>query len=362
MILFLIRHGETEHNIAGLLAGVTDSRLTNHGLIQAQRLAAHLVTTRKLLFSQVFTSNLQRAQKTANELCSAQNAAHRDAVIDPITLTILQEQDLGSFELLPWNRSDTARQSDPGPETPGFKPKETPGSMKVRADAFIDDYLVPLLALDAESEQHVAVISHGLFLGAFWRTMLLRFRPSTVKLKLDTLVPGTRKPLEYLPSWSNTGFLDLRIRLLPEINDSSSGKQVAEATPTEQSFLLNATMEVRAVNSKEHLSNLKRTRGGLGSSASDGKQKNLDVFFKKQKSNPRNEKSLKPENVSNTSEFVSKNLQPTKGKHFFVVLNLWFHLMTINFTQTCSEIQCRKNNCTNCCLSLDLLILNRKSP
>lgn len=283
MILFLIRHGETEHNIAGLLAGVTDSRLTNHGLLQAQRLAAHLVTTRKLLFSQVFTSNLQRAQKTANELCSAQNAAHKDTVIDPITLTILQEQDLGSFELLPWNRSDSSRQNDPGPGTPGFKPKETPASMRIRADTFIDDYLVPLLALDAESEQHVAVVSHGLFLGAFWRTMLLRFQPSTIKLKLNELTSGAGKSLERLPSWSNTGILELGIHQKPESGDSSGETQLTAATPSDRQPLLNATMEIRAVNSKEHLSNLKRTRGGLGSSASDGKQKNIDVFFKKQK-------------------------------------------------------------------------------
>jgi hypothetical protein len=42
-------------------------------------------------------------------------------------------------------------------------------------------------------------------------------------------------------------------------------------------------MVVRNVNSKDHLSNLKRTRGGVGSSTYDARQKSLEVYFKKPK-------------------------------------------------------------------------------
>lgn len=285
MRVLLIRHGETEHNIAGLLAGVTDSRLTNHGLIQAQRLGTHLVKTRQLQFSYVFTSDLQRALRTGKEICEAQNTVHTDAPISPIALTLLQEQDFGSFELLPWSRSDPIRQNDPDPTSPDFKPKETQASMKIRADAFLDDHLIPLLALDADSEQSIAVVSHGLFLIAFWRNLLVRFKSSAIKLKLEDLEPRAMRPLEHLPSWSNTGFLELRIHLVTQ-NNEPGDQQTHNSTELEQAQILNASLEVSAVNSTEHLVNLKRARGGIGSSTSDDKQKRLDNFFKKPKIAP----------------------------------------------------------------------------
>ncbi|KAK5102270.1 hypothetical protein LTR70_000056 [Exophiala xenobiotica] len=283
MRLLLIRHGETEHNVAGLLAGVTDSRLTNHGLIQAQRLASHLVRKRQLRFSQVFASDLQRALRTAQETCELQNAQDKDSQIRPFALTLLREQDFGSFELLPWNRSEDAHEKDPSPGDPGFRPKETAESLKARADTFLDDFLQPLFALDEESELTVAVVSHGLFLAALWKVLLLRFKPSTVSMGPEVLPPGARRPLEYLPAWSNTGFLELEIRQLPVVNPDQQLTSPEPNTVSTPAGKLSATMKICAVNSKEHLANLKRTRGGVGSSAADDKQKRLENFFKRPK-------------------------------------------------------------------------------
>ncbi|KAM3468559.1 hypothetical protein MY5147_007828, partial [Beauveria neobassiana] len=42
MRLLLIRHGETVDNVAGIFAGVRDSALTTHGVLQAGRLGGHL--------------------------------------------------------------------------------------------------------------------------------------------------------------------------------------------------------------------------------------------------------------------------------------------------------------------------------
>lgn len=283
MRVFLIRHGETEHNVAGLLAGSTDSRLTNHGLNQAQRLGVYLTTNQGLQFSQIFASNLQRAVRTAKEICACQNVKYTDVTIAPIELALLQEQDFGSFELLPWNRTQDVREQDPKEGDAGFKPKETHADMNVRATLFLDDYLLPLFALeDEEVGQNIAIVSHGLFLAAIWRTLLLRFRSSTVTLLPDAVPPGTRRPLEHLPTWTNTGFLELVIKLDPEkdIEDDSHTEPPQTSDP-----LSRATMQIHAVNKKEHLANLKRMRGGIGSSASDDKQRKLEGFFKRPKMN-----------------------------------------------------------------------------
>lgn len=278
--MFLIRHGETEHNVAGLLAGVTDSRLTNHGVLQAEKLASWLLTKRKLRFTHIFTSDLQRAFRTGNAITDTQNDADKDHKIDTNSLVLLREQDFGSFELLPWTRSQEAREGDPKDTDPEFKPKETHAQMKVRADTFLDDFLLPLRALDQETEQTVAIVSHGLFLASLWRALLLRFMPNTVSLKPEVVLPGGSKPIEYIPAWSNTGFLELVI-LPTSLNNTNTA--TSNGTVTRTAAVLDATMQICAVNSKEHLSNLKRTRGGVGSSAADDKQKKLENFFKKPK-------------------------------------------------------------------------------
>ncbi|KAK5943942.1 hypothetical protein PMZ80_003223 [Knufia obscura] len=283
MRLLLIRHGETEHNVAGLLAGITDSRLTNHGLIQAQKLGTYLIKKRQLRFTQVFASDLQRALRTAREICEAQTSEDKDLEISPITLSLLREQDFGSFELLPWSRSEDARVKDPSPDDSDFKPKETTEALKLRADTFLDDYLFPLFAADEEPELQVAVVSHGLFLAALWKMLLLRFKPASVSLGPDVAPPGPGRPLEYMPAWSNTGFLELEIRQQPVVKPKEQPTPTIPDVPEAPAAKLNATMKVFAMNSKEHLVNLKRTRGGVGSSASDDKQKRLESFFKKPK-------------------------------------------------------------------------------
>jgi len=42
MRLYLIRHGETVDNVAGLYAGMKDSPLTNHGVEQIKRLGSYV--------------------------------------------------------------------------------------------------------------------------------------------------------------------------------------------------------------------------------------------------------------------------------------------------------------------------------
>lgn len=295
MHVFLIRHGETEHNVAGLLAGVSDSRLTNHGVQQTQRLGRYLASHRSLRFTRIYASDLQRAYMTAEEIQKHQTAQwSATGIPEVVRLPVLREQDFGSYELVPWasRRAQHALDSrTPNPQDPAFRPQETSESMTLRADAFIADFILPLATSLWETEHDsakecVAVVSHGLFLSALWKSLLSKFNAGGVVLGPNIEVLNYGRPLEYLPSWHNTAFLELTVRR--KAGDVGTGSTTAEngSTQPQNEYwtpFYDCCMIVHAINNRDHLLDLKRARGGIGSAAYDAKQKSLDGFFKRPK-------------------------------------------------------------------------------
>lgn len=88
MILYFVRHGESEANRMRIATGHTDTPLSPLGESQARESAEKLKEVR---FSACYTSLLRRAQKTA-EICVAERNI-------PITCDArLNEQFLGAFE------------------------------------------------------------------------------------------------------------------------------------------------------------------------------------------------------------------------------------------------------------------------
>ena len=243
---------------------------------------------------------------TAMAIADAQNKKpNAKQNVEVIQLALLREQDFGSFECVPWSSKKTELTSHklPKPEDVGFKPKETTEAMARRADEFLDDCLLPQLALDEEQENVVAVVSHGLFLAMIWRLLLSRFGEQSVKLGPEISNANRSRPIEYLPGWSNTGYLGLDIAASerrvdgPRVEPGSIHTEPPTAAPSideaaasdtagKSMKLAGYTMTVLVVNSKQHLSNLKRARGGIGSSTYDAKQKSLETFFKKPKVAP----------------------------------------------------------------------------
>ncbi|KIW62207.1 hypothetical protein, variant [Phialophora macrospora] len=289
MHLFFIRHGETEHNVAGLLAGVSDSRLTNHGVLQTQRLGRYLTSHRNLRFTQIYASDLQRAYMTAGELQRHQELQYPSGQVPVVVqLDLLREQNFGSLELVPWTSrraQNTLKPRASSPMDPSFQPQETPEAMTDRAEAFLADFIFPLFAAaddTANSTQEcVAVVSHGLFLSVLWQTLLRKFKTSNVSLGPNINVPNHGRPLEYLPSWTNTGFLEVTIEKL--ISDLAAVNSMPAIQEQVSSPLGGFSMTVHGVNTKDHLLDLKRARGGLGSAAYDAKQQSLDGFFQRPK-------------------------------------------------------------------------------
>lgn len=91
---YLIRHGETEWNVAKRVQGNSDSPLTENGLLQARDLAKEL---KKIKFDLAFSSDLLRAKRTAEII----TLEHELAVA---TTDTLRERNFGKFE----GKSNTA--------------------------------------------------------------------------------------------------------------------------------------------------------------------------------------------------------------------------------------------------------------
>ena len=86
--LIIVRHGQTEWNIAGIRQGHLDSCLTSKGIAQAKALAERLARER---FSALYSSDLGRAMQTASAI--SELTGH-----SIITDARLRERHLGIFQ------------------------------------------------------------------------------------------------------------------------------------------------------------------------------------------------------------------------------------------------------------------------
>ncbi|KAF2272796.1 phosphoglycerate mutase-like protein [Westerdykella ornata] len=324
--LYLIRHGETVDNVGSVYAGRRDSELTSHGYQQAKRLGAYF-HSQGIVFTHLFSSQLQRAAKTAAQIRDAQvtratTIDGESTAPDVVHLPVLVEQDFGSLEGKKWNEPRTDAKST-GKEHSRQQHKEIPGlvnvesrdSMAQRADTFLDQHLLPLL--DERPGSHVvAVVSHGIFLSVLWSQLLSRLPRNNVTLSSDVMASIRGYSLERLGGWSNTGYLELHVKTIAMYTAASAPNQSLTADPDTvhsyakaQSGLHNSAPDSRnvaakpfvdfgrsksrllhswlvtieAVNARDHLKGLKRTRGGIGSASHDASQQSIDRFFKKRK-------------------------------------------------------------------------------
>ncbi|KAE8448831.1 hypothetical protein EG329_008833 [Mollisiaceae sp. DMI_Dod_QoI] len=336
MRLFLIRHGETVHNVAGIYAGTTDSALTNHGVLQANRLGSYLAQI-DVKVTHIFSSDLQRAFITAEAIREAQDPSPTETT----KLEILREQDFGFYEGKQFferpkegNKTGKDTHLEAHRNDPGFQDVESKESMKLRMETFVDNHLVQLM--HAVQEEHsVVVVAHGIILSHLWRVLLKRFPAGNVGVLPGVQAAERGFSLEYLGGWSNTGYLELEVKpkhredtpngersstsvkavdthvdqsnssvLAQDVASSSfatvkSAESSTEPTnmpqkpstppplPVDSSpaipTLLHMSLIVRAVNSQVHLKDLKKTRGGIGSLKHDSNQKTMDSFFKKRR-------------------------------------------------------------------------------
>ncbi|CAM1510613.1 Fc.00g009480.m01.CDS01 [Cosmosporella sp. VM-42] len=258
MRFFLIRHGETVDNVAGLYAGSRDSALTTHGVLQTRRLATYLAEKHTL--THLFSSNLVRAVKTAEAVRDAQKRAHSNELA-VVQLPELREKHFGSGEGVKYGLK--------GPKTE-HQGAETLEAMKSRIDRFLDDHLCPLVDDDAAS---ICVVSHGIILGVLFTSLYARLPFDSVTVAPDAQASMAVDTALIRPAWSNTGYLEGVFSPL----ESDDEKTLSRGGQRSQ---LNGKLLVKAINSIDHIKGLKKTRGGIGSAKFDEKQKTMDSFFK----------------------------------------------------------------------------------
>jgi hypothetical protein len=190
-------------------------------------------------------------------------------------------------------------------QSSSYQEQESQASITMRATIFLNEYIFPLLHSEQITGQKevVAVISHGILLSVLWKTLSGLFLPQCISLGPDAhVLPGIT--LEYVPGLSNTGYLELDILpvenmclavvpLAPRsasydvlVNDwTKLPHYTMKSSPSENgssksSPLTDWQMVVVTVNGRQHLSNLKRTRG-VGSTKHDKRQKRIENFFNK---------------------------------------------------------------------------------
>ncbi|KAI2642199.1 histidine phosphatase superfamily [Xylaria nigripes] len=258
MRLLLVRHGESVDNVAGLYAGSRDSSLTNHGVLQAKRLGTHIANRSDIIgpVRHIFASDLQRAYQTAQAVADACNSQHGNptsAALDVMPLQELREKDFGSLE----GKKFGAKETDDS---------ESPKSMRLRIDRFLDHHLTPIvdqLAAENATVAAVVVVAHGIILNVLLKALLSRYSPKPTSSQL-TLEPSGS---EYLASWSNTGVLQARWE--------PSGVHPS----TSSHCIQRVHMVIEHTNNVDHLKGLKKTLGGIGSSKFDSRQRTMDSFF-----------------------------------------------------------------------------------
>ncbi len=93
MLIYIIRHGQTEFNKQGIILGHTNQSLNDEGIKQAKIVAKNI---KYLQYAPIFSSDLQRAKETA-EIIAKQTKS---------TITYLEnlrEKHVGKLEGVKWN-------------------------------------------------------------------------------------------------------------------------------------------------------------------------------------------------------------------------------------------------------------------
>ncbi|KAJ9165296.1 Phosphoglycerate mutase-like protein [Coniochaeta hoffmannii] len=267
MRLFLVRHGESVDNVAGLFAGSRDSPLTTHGVLQSRRLGAHLSTvTRSIPIRHVFSSDLQRAAMTAQAIVDARRPVESSSVQSGSDLSVVQLADLRERDFRSLEGTKVGSRPAPGAGGYRFRDPETQAEMAVRADRFITSHLNPILeVVDLCPDIHhgsVVIVAHGVILNALLKRLLIRF---STPAEAEALFAG-RSNTEWVASWRNTAYLEAAVSATTVGTVSGDGPAVR--------------LTIIGVNRVDHLQGLKKTRGGIGSARFDTKQRTVDSFFK----------------------------------------------------------------------------------
>ena len=152
MKLFIVRHGETDMNVQGLIQSHSNSQLNNNGKLQAEKIASRL---KNETFNHAYTSDLERASETAKIILQY----HPEITL--LETVKLREKHAGELEgmskkgaVIKFNRIRHTFH--------GFKPKG--GESFIEAQQRISAFYEELI--ENHKGEHILLVAHGGIIGA----------------------------------------------------------------------------------------------------------------------------------------------------------------------------------------------------
>jgi broad specificity phosphatase PhoE len=153
MKIILIRHGETEQNVQGILQGHLDGDLTERGRQQIDKLAERLAEEK---IDRIMSSDLKRATITAEQIAKYHGLK---VELD----SALRERSLGIFDGRPLKELQDYLNASPDRLRTPPPQGESVEQVVIRAERFLQT----LIAKSAFCNQTVLISAHGLINRAF---------------------------------------------------------------------------------------------------------------------------------------------------------------------------------------------------
>lgn len=160
--IYIVRHGETEYNIQGIMqGGNVDSPLTANGIKQAESLSKIF---KDIEFDLFFSSDLERARKTAEIILGDKNLK---VLISPL----LRERSYGKYEGQPSKnfREENLNKFELIKTLSRAEKRKIKFADDVESDKEITDRLLTFLKenLKDVKNKNILIVAHGGIMGAF---------------------------------------------------------------------------------------------------------------------------------------------------------------------------------------------------
>ncbi|KAI0354895.1 phosphoglycerate mutase-like protein [Trametes cingulata] len=260
-----IRHGESTDNLRSVWAGWKDAPLSNHGMNQAKALGQSLSKTR---IDAIYASPLKRAHWMGQAVQEAQPDPKPPLELSPL----LREQHFGVAEGNPWAWDQTRGLSLEEHFTKGIYPVlherhqkfpdgESLDDLFDRANKAIEELVLPHVwraARQGRKGVHIAIASHGLCISELVPALLMKDESG--------VHPGDK-----YRGLHNTAWTRVTIDVV--------GAKEREPLDFPESDPPKLRVRVTDVNRHEHLAQVKRQKGGIGSTPYDPKQQDIRAFF-----------------------------------------------------------------------------------
>ncbi|GJE98398.1 phosphoglycerate mutase-like protein [Phanerochaete sordida] len=265
LTITFVRHGESLDNLRSVWAGWKDAPLSNHGMNQARAAGESLSSVH---FAAIYASPLLRAFTTAQAIHDAQPEPK-----PPLTSSLLlREQHWGVAEGQPWTMTPDPKLGLEEQFARGIYPVLHERSQKFpdgesledvvkRAQQAVEELVMPHVwaaAREGKKNVHIAIVSHGIAISELIPVLVLKDERHEH--------PGHRWRGLLNTAWT---------RITVDVKGSKEGEPMSFADDS----LPPLEVKVTDFNRSEHLDNVKRQKGGIGSSAYDPKQKDIRAFF-----------------------------------------------------------------------------------